>query len=465
MKALRTFFIAMAIAWILSFQVAPAFWHGVAISDIFSLVSGNTAFYVNPSSSGTTPCGVSGGSTCAAGNDGNACLTISAPCLTFQHAAYLLTQTLVWGVKVGTATIYLGNGTMNEVVQVGSPIGLPTTCANCGGQPIINIVGNDGSESSVILSAPNASCPVGPNTLAAGVLAFVSPGAYNIHGFTVTAVNEVTNQCADVSIVKGAAVYANNGTMDYGPPAKGSTSSAAVITNSGDYFNGTMVIAVGGAGRADSILQTGTGGNFWLDGSAMQFSGTNTLSGGSFGVKPAMFQISTPGGWITTPSNISFSGAISGRCAYINGARSYWEGNDGLARASFAGCTPLAALGGSVGDGATIGNTVVATRFSTNLGAGGFPSSAPPTLTGCGTSPTFVTFPTDGSGTFTLGSTTSACTLVFNEVQEVAPDCVITPFSGATFTYGGINGTAGSYTGFTITATTGTFSYWCGFHD
>jgi hypothetical protein len=47
-------------------------------------------FYVNASASATAPCGASGASTCAIGNDANTCRTPAQACLTFVHVRNLI---------------------------------------------------------------------------------------------------------------------------------------------------------------------------------------------------------------------------------------------------------------------------------------------------------------------------------------------------------------------------------------
>ena len=80
----------------------------------FPLITGNVDVYANPST----------------GVDTNTCLAASGsapigPCATIQHAIYILTQTARYGIRIGTATLHLADGTYNEVVDFPGTVGLP----------------------------------------------------------------------------------------------------------------------------------------------------------------------------------------------------------------------------------------------------------------------------------------------------------------------------------------------------
>ena len=92
----------------------------------------------------------------------HSCISISAPCTTFQHAVYLLTQTRVCGVNIGKAQIYLADGTYPETVPFPATMGIPTVCATCSDYPIspIEIIGHDTNPGNVVVAVPNGGCAV-----------------------------------------------------------------------------------------------------------------------------------------------------------------------------------------------------------------------------------------------------------------------------------------------------------------
>ena len=452
MRFLRNAFIALPMMFIVMTQAIPALRHGamtVAIASIFALVTGNVSMYVNPSSVSSTPCGASGALTCAPGNDGNLCISNSAPCKTFQHAAYLMTQTLVWGVNVGSAQIFLGDGTMNEDVSIGGVIGIPKVCASCEANfypGMIEIIGDDANPSNVTLSGPNGGCAT-----TNAVLAFLGPGYFTYHGFGITAINEVTNGCSDVAISKGAYVFAQ-GTMIYGPPAVGSAGGANTIQVDGVY-NGALgtIDAELSSGRASNLFQTHDDGIILQDVSTINWVGTNSLSGGLLSAEPAVYSFGQPGGYISLMENVTFTGTVSGTCVFMNAGREVMEGAANTQNTSFGGCTPPTTVGARVGNGALIGDTLVIGKLATNHGSGGFLSSGATTITGCGGSGAFINATaTDVNGTFGEGSGATGCTVVFYEQQPVEPDCTVQSWAGAGLSYS-LNQSGGKWVGFTVT--------------
>jgi hypothetical protein len=57
-------------------------------------LTATTTFFVNGDNTNAQTCGTSGGSSCAAGNDSNNCLTPATACLTAQHAINLIINTI-----------------------------------------------------------------------------------------------------------------------------------------------------------------------------------------------------------------------------------------------------------------------------------------------------------------------------------------------------------------------------------
>jgi hypothetical protein len=103
-------------------------------------------FYVNGNASGTATCGVTGGSTCSAGNDANfPCTTPAAACLTTQK---VVTEILSNYDMAGfTATANLAHGTStNYAFSCFGPIV---------GSTIIAITGDTNSPDSAVIQPPN----------------------------------------------------------------------------------------------------------------------------------------------------------------------------------------------------------------------------------------------------------------------------------------------------------------------
>ena len=432
MKVLGNFLIAISVAWVLSWQVAPAFWHGVAFADIVALVTGNVTYFVNPET----------------GNDSNSCLAAGSPCRTLQHAVYLLTNTLLWGINIGSAKISMAAGTYNEVVQVAPPIGFPKPCSACvqgGPYPaVIEFAGADAAPADVVLSAPNGTCNLG-GTNTGAVLSFPMPGRYWIHGFTITATNEASaNVCDDLWAATGAYVMAT-GTMDYGPPANGG--DVIGLGEGGTYqqgFNSAVMNVTVGTTHASGLVRAGSGGHFYQDNSTINFIGSTTFSN-------AVYMLEQSGGWISTIKMVTYTGTLTGTYCYMaSGSAAIFEGtNLGEFNTSFAGCASPAGvrvgLWPLVRDGANAGGMIVADQFATNISQG-----SAPTLSSCGTSPSIVATATDVSGTLTEGSVASGCTVNFGNHYPLLPDCTVSSPDNLGFTYA-INGSAGSFTGFTVT--------------
>ena len=468
MRALRTFLIALPIALILSWQTAPAFWHGLAVAAgnaLLNLVSGNVVYYVNPSGSSTSPCGVSGASTCQAGSDSNSCTTIGAPCQTFQHAVYLISQTWVWGINLGKAQIFLADGTFNEVVDFPSFIGIPkwcSTCVNGSGAPgVLEIIGDDTTPANVVIAATSGSCSRGGTQGRGGVLEFPGQGIFWLHGFTVTAVNEASgNYCADISVINPAYVVAS-GTMNYGTASNG----APIINlhDGGTYkmsFNSATMNVTAGTTRTGYLVDVSAQGKFYQDNSTINFVGSTTFTSAAYNLGI--------GAWVSTIETVTYTGTLTSTiCMTANNNAIFESFNQGDLTETFASCTMAAGTRGgfdnNVGLGANVGGMIVSSMFGTNINAG-----SAPTVTTCGSGSSQVDGQsTDQSGHIVEGSGATACTLVFYNTFPLRPNCTVTPFGAASVvTNFTVNGSGASWTGFTVSNSGGaiTFDYSCWHH-
>jgi hypothetical protein len=444
MKALRTFLIASAVALVLVPQVAPGWIRGAAIASLISLVTGNVALYVNPSGSGTTPCGVNGGSTCQAGSDSNTCLTIAAPCKTLQNALYIMNQTLLWSFNVGSAVIYTGNGTYPETPQFGSPIGFPKcfTCNANYGYSQIEIFGNDASPSSVVISPPNGTCNKGDWGGDGAVLLFYS-GNYNLHGISANATSEATYVCNIVSAWTGTKVQFS-GTNNFGP------SSGRDIFNlegGGEVFvTGVANITVG-TGLTQSVVDIFNGGQWLDDGATINFIGSGTiLGGGQTGViRGDSTGINTFGSYDT------ITGSVGGPCYWLVGSTNLAGANNGVMKQQIvSGCSVASSL---VYQGTNFQGYFTASGLATHYPYNQSPSASPPAVSSCGSGASIDTNDTDTSGTITVGSGATGCTVTFqSQTWLQLPDCIVTgglavtpigssPYTGWSVTSGSISGT------------------------
>ena len=381
MKALRTFFIALPIAWILSFQVAPAFWHGSVLAEIFALVTGNVTYYVNAST----------------GSDSNSCLSSGSPCKTLQHADYLLTQTWVWGINIGAAKIILADGTYTEAnsVTLAPAVGLPFYCANCfagvGYPNVIEIAGDDTTPANVIVTAPTGAgtCRNGAYDGQGGIINVVG-GTYYLHGFTITA-SGVIDQCSDLVVNFGATVLLS-GTMDFGP------ANWQVIQANGKVFTdgGTLNITQTGL----SIFEINNGGAITGGSTNINYVGTNTVS---------LAAISAfLGGEVYFYNSLVITGTVSGPCYTITKSSV-----GALAGGGYApGCTFASGQVQSTDFGRAIVESVLATD---NVGVA-------PTVTGtdCTQSDTLAT---DTNGEFTETNGSTGCTVAFVIPYPLKPVC------------------------------------------
>ena len=457
MRALRTFLIALPVALILSWQTAPAFWHGAAIASLISLITGNVTVYVNPNGSGTTPCGVSGASTCQAGSDTNSCLTISAPCKTFQNAVYVMNQTLLWGFNIGTAKIYLGNGAYLETVIFGATLGFPKKVTSVGSIYEYNgveVIGNDTTPADVIVSPPNGTCNTGNAWTSNGaVLAFQQAATYFIHGFTVTAANEATYQCDVIATWSGSHVTLE-ATMDLGPAAGGGK-----IFNEGGGGEVAVVLAnvTIGTSVTDAFLEIFNGALFLDDGGTINFVDSGTLATVGFNTG---FIMADGSGHSTFGAFDTVTGGIaSGACYWVTGS-AYIEGNSGgtLNQQLVSGCSIASSV---AQEGVNFQGYVNAKALATHTDYN-FP--APPAVSSCGSGASLSSAATDSSGTVTVGSGATGCTITFGNTTFLnLPDCTATDSLGAQVPT--INTSGSDYVGWTVTGSlTGKLVYHCLFH-
>jgi hypothetical protein len=460
MKALRTFLIASAVALVLVPQVAPGWIRGAAIASLISLVTGNVAVYVNPSAVGTTPCGLNGGSTCQAGSDSNTCLTIAAPCQTIQNAAYIMNQTLLWGFNIGTAQIFLGNGTYHETDYFTATIGVPKKCSSASCSNVftqlngIEIIGNDASPSSVVVSPSNGTCNKGAWGMPGAVLNFIS-GTYVIHGFSANASSEATYECSVLATWSGVHVATSTGAMNLGPAAGG---GIIIHQGGGGQFAATTLNLTVGNNVTSCVFNTFNGAQFLDDGATINFVDSGTLAGSGF---YSAVVCGDGSGTNTFGAFDTVTGGIaSGECYSMTGNTLLSGANNGVMKQQLvSGCS----VGLSTVDtGANFQGFVTTQAFVSHIQYNNSPAT--PTISSCGSSPSFVSPSdvTDSSGTITVGSGATGCTLGFVTSWVKYPDCTVTGSNGAVVPT--ING-SGPYTGWTVTASlTGKLVYHCLFH-
>ena len=363
-----------------------------------------------------------------------------------------MTQTWIWGINVGESQIFLANGTYNEHVIFAAPIGLPKNASFAGAAVgLLHVIGNDSSPSSVIVSAPNGSCANG-SSFNSGTLDFVGAGNYSIHGFTVTAQNETTNVCSDISMSSGVTLFMDTGTINLG--TVNMAAAQILVFANASVSAETGVINVAGGGTPSCFVFLG-GGNFAMDSATINFaSPSGPYSKGVW----CTDQVGT----FTGPDEATITGTVSGNCYFLFGQQSYVEGNSGTMNiAPFPGCT---AASGSFVEGANIDGAINPIALGTrNL-------QSAPTVSTCGTSPSITTQATDTSGTVTLGSgSPTSCTVAFHNPAQFQPDVLISQGTATltTSSSGGVCGTVPTpcYTGFTASALTGTkFTYMSLFH-
>ena len=379
LKALLLATLTLGATW----GVAPAFWHGSALAEIFALVTGNVTYYVNPST----------------GNDSFSCLTSGSPCKTLQHADYLLTQTWVWGINIGAAKIILADGTYTEAnsVTLAPAVGLPSYCTNCiagvGYPNVIEIAGDDATPANVIVTAPSGAgtCRNGAYDGQGGIINVVG-GTYYLHGFTITA-SGVTDQCSDLVVNIGATVLLS-GKMDFGP------ANWQNIQANGNVFTdgGTLNITQTGL----SIFEINNGGVITGGATTINYVSTNTVS---------LAAISAfLGGEVYFFDSPVITGTVSGPCYTITKSS---VGATNLTGGGYApGCTFASGQVQSTDFGRAIVESVLATD---NVGA-------PPTVTGtdCTQSDTLAT---DTNGEFTETNGSTGCTLAFVIPYPLKPVC------------------------------------------
>jgi hypothetical protein len=459
MKALRAFLIALPIALILSWQPSTAFWHGsgAAIAALIALVTGNVTIYVNPSAVSTTPCGLNGGSTCQPGNDSNTCMTIAAPCKTFQQAVYIVNQTLLWGANIGTAQIFLGNGTYPETVALGATIGTPSKCSSASCSNVftqlngVEIIGNDSSPSSVVVSPPNGTCNKGAWGMPGSVLNFFS-GTYVIHGWSANASSEATYECSVIGLWSGVHL-ATSGVMNVGPAAGG---GEIIHAGGGGQIGVTDFNVTIGNGVTSCFINIFNGAQFLDDQGTINFVDSGTLAGSGFGSAVVCGDGSgtnTFGAFDTITGGIS-----SGACYSLTGntlLSGALKGN--MNQQLVSGCSVAA----STADTGTnfqgfITTQALVTHLQYNNGA------VPPVISSCGSGAAFTNNSadvTDSAGTIAVGSGATGCTLTFVTSWRKYPNCTVVGSNGAVVP--AING-SGPYTGWTVTASlTGKLVYTC----
>lgn len=258
MKSLRTFLIALSVGWLLSLQVAPAFWHGVAVSlSGRTLLSANADVYINAST----------------GNNANPC-TSAQPCQTLQYVWNNSSNTLDGGGNV--LTIHAkGAGPYTLVAQSSSSPWV--------GFSIIIIVG-DGS-STTILDDVNLNTPNGLGTsilFDAMTLKDTGSGScLNVVGNQSVGIGFVSGDMAFVGLGATLMLQSSNGgristggniavsTLDgshlltslFAPTHGGQISNGATITFSGSpYFNDGIANSIPGGLFEDSGTYSGSVG-------------------------------------------------------------------------------------------------------------------------------------------------------------------------------------------------------------
>lgn len=116
-----------------------------------NILTTDQIYYVNGNPSATAICGLTGGSTCSAGNDSNNCLTPGTACLkTNRVIEILFGQT---DVAMKTATINLAHGTSQNYAfscSYGSMLGNIT----------FNVIGDWNAPTAVVAVAPNGNFAV-----------------------------------------------------------------------------------------------------------------------------------------------------------------------------------------------------------------------------------------------------------------------------------------------------------------
>lgn len=401
-----------------------------------SLVSGDVAFFVNPSSSASSPC--NNGSTCAPGSDSNNCLSISAPCQHIQHVAYLFSQTLIWGINAYTAKIILSDGTYNEQVTFVSSFGLPkaSTLTNPNGG--LEIVGDDANPANVVVSAPNGSCESG------GVFDFFLPGPYALHGLTLTGQNETTYPCAPIETIAGT-IISNTGTINLGPAGDGG--ALLEMVGGGVFYSFFETINItAGDGQTSAFAHLSNDAGVVLDGATLNFVGTNNFNGSNPQIPAGMMYLDGQS-FFSNVTFLTFTGTMSGYCYNMAGGGAYLEGGGTgtIIFQAFPGCTvPTQAPDfDGVGQGANNQGMLVGTVFGTNNG------QTAPGISGTGCNISDIA--SDNTGTITQSSGSTGCTLSFINAYPLKPEVfAYIPATGLgvplTLTQDG----SGNYNGFSI---------------